>query len=103
MENEDRPKITIDGLAAMIKSEFDAMRGEMRDGFIELRGEMAAGFGAFDKRFTVMEQRFERLDAKLDQHRQETKDGFDAMRRIVGGMSRTLADHEERIKALDGE
>jgi hypothetical protein len=29
--------------------------------------------------------------------------GFDGMRRVVGDMSRTLTDHEERIKALEGE
>ena len=50
-----------------------------------------------------MSYKVDQLDAKLDQHRQETKDGFDTMRRVMGGMSHTLADHEERIKALEGE
>ena len=43
------------------------------------------------------------LNHKLDQHRQETKDGFDGFPRVVGGMAHTLADHQERIKALEGE
>ena len=44
----------------------------------------------------------DQIDAKLDQHRQETKDGFAAVHRVIGGMSHTLADHEERMKTLEG-
>jgi hypothetical protein len=45
----------------------------------------------------------DQLEAKLDQNRQETKDEHAALRGVVGGMSHTFADHEERIKALEGE
>jgi hypothetical protein len=40
---------------------------------------------------------------RLDQHRQETKDGLAAVHRFIGGVSTTLADPEERIKELEGE
>lgn len=99
MENETE----IEKLARIIKSEFDGVRAEMRDGFAEVRGEMRAGFAAEDKRLDVLNQKIDRVDAKLDQHRQETKAEHAALRGVVGGMSHTLADHEERIKALEGE
>ena len=50
-----------------------------------------------------LKQKIEQLDQKLDQHRQETQDGFAAAHRVIGGISHTLADHEVRIKALEGE
>ncbi len=99
MEKEEQPKITIDELARMMAEDF----AETRDSFAEVRGEMKTGFAAVNKRFTVVGQRIDQLDAKLDQHRQETKDGFAGVHRLIGGISATLADHEERIKALEGE
>jgi hypothetical protein len=41
--------------------------------------------------------------AKVDEHRKETKVDNVALRSVVGGMSYTRADHEERINALEGE
>jgi hypothetical protein len=38
-----------------------------------------------------------------DQHRQETKDGFAGVHRLIGGISTTLADHEGRFRALEGK
>jgi hypothetical protein len=43
------------------------------------------------------------LGEKLDAHRQETKDSFAAARAVMGGISRSLTDQEERIKELEGE
>jgi hypothetical protein len=44
----------------------------------------------------------DQLSDKVDEHRQETKADHAALRSVVGGMSHTVADHEERIKALEG-
>ena len=51
---------------------------------------------------STLNQKIDRVDTKLDVHRQETKDGFAGLHRVVGGLSHTLADHEERLKALEG-
>jgi hypothetical protein len=71
---------------------------------------MRAGFAKTEERFKAVDRRFDnfsykldQLELKVDQHRQETKDGFAAIRRVTGGMSRTVADHEDRIKALEEE
>lgn len=70
--------------------------------FAGVHTDMNAGFAAVDRRFTVVGQRIDQLDAKLGEHRR-TNDGFETIRRVVGGMSRTQSDHEDRIKALEGE
>lgn len=103
MENgEPKSESEIDALARIVKDGFD----RMDKGFEEMR----AGFASADSRFTTVNKRIDtlsyrvdQLDQKLDQHRQETKDGFAAVHRMIGGMSHTLADHEERLKALEGE
>jgi hypothetical protein len=104
MENETE----IEKLARMIKSEFDSVRGEMRDGFTDvekkfagLRTDMQLGFAAVDKHMDVLDQKIGHVDAKLDAHRKESKDSFATAHRAIGGFSATLVDHEERIKALE--
>jgi hypothetical protein len=104
MEKEEQPKITIDELARMVQGGF----ADMNDRFSELRGETKAEFAAVNKRIDGVEKgltglsyKVDQLDQKLEQHRQETKDGFTALRGVMGGMSHTLADHEERIKTLE--
>jgi len=89
-------------LARLVKAGLD----RMDKGFEEMR----AGFAAVDERFTDVNKRLDnldykvgQLDAKLDLHRQETKDGFAGVHRLIGGISHTLADHEERIKELERE
>ncbi len=104
-ENTGDPKgeeTEVELLARLVKASLD----RMDKGFQEMR----VGFAAADERFTTVNKRIDTLtykvdqfDTKLDQHRQETKDGFAAIRGVMGGMSHTLADHEERIKALEGE
>jgi hypothetical protein len=116
MENERPKRITIEQLAGMMANGF----AEMRDQFATLEnhiGDLDTRVGNLDGRVVDLSTRVlsverglqglsykvDQLDQKLDQHRQETKDGFDAMHRVIGGMSHTLTDHEERIKALEGE
>ena len=109
MENEQEPKITIDQLAGMMANGF----AEMHDRFekvdarfdaIDVRLEGADHrFAGIDKRLDLLNQKIDRVDAKVEAHRQETKDGFAGLHRVVGGMSHTLADHEERLTALEGE
>jgi len=102
MENESE----IEKLARIVKDGFDRM-GEQFEHidrrFDTLRGEMRDGFAAVNKRVDLLDQKVERVDAKLDQPHQETKDGFAAVHRFIGGVSTTLADHEERINALEQE
>jgi predicted nucleic acid-binding Zn-ribbon protein len=110
MENEPpKAETEIEMLARLVKDGFD----RMDKGF----EAMHAGFANTDERFAAVDERFtdvnkridnlnykvDQLDAKVDAHRQETKDGFAGIHRVIGGMSHTLADHEERIKALEGE
>lgn len=88
MENGEPKHLTIDELARMIANGF----ADMHEQFATLEshvGDLGVQIG--------------QLDQKLDQHRQETKDGFAGLNRIIGGISATLADHEERIRALEGE
>ncbi len=83
----------------MMAEGFSETRGE----FAELRGEMQTGFAAINKRVDLLDQKVDRVDVKLDQHRQETKDGFAGVYRLIGGLSATLTDHEGRLHAGEGE
>jgi len=96
-------EISIDELARMVANGFVEMREKIETSVGSLRSEMTAGFAATNKRVDVLNQKIAQLDTKLDQHRQETKDGFAGLHRVIGGMSHTLTDHEERIKSLEGE
>jgi hypothetical protein len=89
-------------LARLVKAGLD----RMNKGFEEMR----IGFAAADRRFTDVNKRIDNLnykvdqvDTKLDAHRQETKDGFAAFHPIIGSLSHTVVDHEERLNALEGE
>jgi len=64
---------------------------------------MTTGFDAVNKHLNNLDQKIDHVDAKLDAHREESKDGFAAVHRAIGGMSHTLVDHEERLRALEGE
>jgi archaellum component FlaC len=92
----------IEKLARLVKDGFDRMD--------ERFGSVDEQLAKVDERFTTVNKRLDnldykvgQLDAKLDLHRQETKDGFAVVRAVMGGISHTLADHEERIKELEGE
>jgi hypothetical protein len=50
-----------------------------------------------------MQHKVDQLDAKVETYHQETKAAIAALRGVMGGMSHTLADHEERLRALEGE
>jgi hypothetical protein len=102
MENETE----IEKLARIVKSGFDRMDSgfdDVHQKFAEVRADMTTGFDAVNKHMAVLDQKIDHVDAKLDTHRQETKDGFAVMHRAIGGLTTTLADHEERIKVLEGE
>lgn len=59
-----------------IDADVRAHRVETRTEFAALRGEMRDGFERVDARFERMDGRFERLDARLD-------DRFDALHRLL--------------------
>jgi hypothetical protein len=104
MENESEKNETeIDRLARMVQNGFAEMRGE----FAGLLGETLAGFAAVNNQVDGIQERLGyrigELGSKLDEQRRESSEGFDAIRRVVSGVSRTVADHEERIKAVEGD
>jgi len=92
----------IEALARMVKAGFDRMDG----GFEEMR----AGFSKTDERFKAVDKRIDnlsykvdQLDGKVEKYHQETKTDLAAIRGVIGGISHTLGDHEERLKALEGD
>src|SRR5260370_17382695 len=99
MENETE----IEKLARMVQNGFAEMHERFEkvdDRFEKIDGglEKAEGrFTAIDKRLDVLNQKIDGVDPKRDQHRQRTKDGFSAIHRLVGGMSPTLTDPDERL------
>jgi len=103
MENEPAKQETeIEALARLVKAGFDRMDERFE--------KVDERFVAIDQRFTDVNKRIDglsyrvgQLDAKLDEHRQESKAEHAALRAVVGGLSHTLTDHEERIKMLEGE
>jgi uncharacterized coiled-coil protein SlyX len=114
MENEPAKQETeIEALARMVKAGFDRMDTE----FAGVRGEMTAGSAAVNKRIDHLDTRVgsvekglqglsykvDQLDAKVEKYHHETKTDIAALRGVVGGFSHTLTDHEDRIKALEGE
>jgi phage shock protein A len=109
MENDQPARITIDELARMMANGF----AEMRDQFATLEnhiGDLDTHVGALDTRLVGVEKgikglsyKVDQLDAKVETHHQETKADLAAIRGVMGGMSHTLTDHEERLRALEGE
>jgi phage shock protein A len=109
MKAEQPKRITIDRLAGMMANGF----AEMRDQFATLEnhiGDLDTHVAALDTRLLGVERglnglsyKVDQLDAKVETYHQETKSDLAAIRGVMGGMSHTLTDHEERIKALEGE
>jgi predicted RNase H-like nuclease (RuvC/YqgF family) len=113
MENDPPKRITIDQLAGMMANGFAEMRDqfatlETHIGDVEVKlgnriERLDTRMGSVERGLENLSYKVDQLDAKLDEHRQETKDGFAGVHRLIGGLSHTLADHEERIKELEGE
>jgi tetrahydromethanopterin S-methyltransferase subunit G len=96
MENETE----IEQLARMVQTGFAEMH-ERFEKIDERFDGVDRRFAGIETRLEVLDQKIDRVDAKLDRHRQETKDGFAGVHRVLGGISATLADHDERIKAFE--
>ena len=103
MENEPAKQETeIEALARIVKDGFDRM--DQRFDKVDARFEAVdRRFAGIDRSLDVLNQKIDRVDAKLEAHREETNDGFAALRPIIGSLSHTVVDHEERLKALEGE
>ena len=108
----DKPnskQITLNELARMMAEGFLELRDELGNkfdgGISSLRTEMNARFAATDKRIdgvnTSLTYKIDQLDAKADKNHKEIKADFAALRGIVGGHVRTIADHEARLTALE--
>ena len=105
MENgqNGNPKETeIEAVARLVKAGFD----RMDKGFEEMRAGFATTgecFTSVNKRIDDLGYKVDQLDAKVEKYHQETKSDIASVRAVVGGMSHTLSDHEERHRALEGE
>jgi hypothetical protein len=53
------------------------------------------------KHLDGLDQKIDHVDAKLDAHREKTKGSLATLHRVIGDLSATLVDHEERLKALE--
>ena len=106
MDNGE-PKVTTDDLARMVADGFADMRVQIDASVGELRDEVKGDFAAVNKQMNGMQQslshRIDQVELKLNEHRQESKDAFSGLHRLIAGISTTLSDHEERIRALEGE
>jgi len=101
MENASE-ETEIEKLARLVKDGFDRM-DERFQSVDERLAKVDERFTDVNKRIDSLTYKVGQLDQKLEAHRQETKDGFAGVHRLIGGISHTLADHEERIKELEGE
>ncbi len=59
-----------------IDADLRAFRVEARTEFVALRGEMKAGFDRVDERFERMDERFERMEARFDER-------FESLHRLL--------------------
>lgn len=99
MQDEEQPNITIDELARMMANGF----GEIRDQFATLEqhiGDVDGRVLSVERGVNGLKYKVDQVELKLDEHRQETKDGFAGVHRLIGGISTSLADHEDRLQAL---
>jgi len=106
MENERPKRITIDQLAGMMANGFADMRDQLATlenhvGDVEVR--LGNRIDGVERGLQGLSYKVDQLDAKVEKYHQETKTDLAAIRGVMGGMSHTLADHEECIKALEGE
>jgi chaperonin cofactor prefoldin len=62
-----------------IDADIRGLRVETRTEFVALRGEMKAGFDRVDERFERMEGRFERLDGRFERMNER----FEALHRLL--------------------
>jgi hypothetical protein len=95
MENEGTTSISIDQLVAMIADAF----ADMREQFVALETHIGAVEATLNKHFDSLNFKIEHLNSMLEEHHRQTKTDH----AVVGSMSHTLGDHEERIKMLEGD
>lgn len=62
-----------------IDADIRGLRVETRTEFVALRGEMKAGFDRVDRRFEGIDQRFDRVDQRFD----SINERFDALHRLL--------------------
>jgi transposase len=69
-----------------IDSDIRGLRVETRSEFVALRGEMKAGFDRIDERFERVDERFERMDERferIDERFERIDERFDALHRLL--------------------
>jgi predicted nuclease with TOPRIM domain len=69
-----------------IDTDIRGLRVESRTEFVALRGEMKAGFDRVDDRFTRVDERFDRVDERfklLDGRFERINDRFEALHRLL--------------------
>ncbi len=75
----------------------------MRDGFAELRGQMKTGFDAATKRVDSETRTSIAWTPSWTNTARKPRTASPACTALIGGISGTLTDHEERLRELEGE
>src|SRR5665213_1442692 len=91
-EEQQNGEVTLDTLAAMIKTGFDEVHSKFDD--VDKR------FDDIDKRFTEVHEKIDAVDASL---RVEIKATREEMRQGFAKINPILAAHEERLTTLEHE
>lgn len=66
-----------------IDADLRGLRVETRTEFGALRGEMKSGFERVDERFERMDERFERMEHRMDERFERMDQRFDALHRLL--------------------
>ena len=102
-EEHQTGDVTLDSLAAMIKTGFDEVHSKFDD--VDKRFENVDKrfddlIGDMNKRFTEVHEKIEAVDASL---RVEIKATREEMRQGFAKITPMLSDHEERLTKLEHE
>jgi hypothetical protein len=66
-----------------VDADLRALRVETRTEFGALRGEMKAGFERVDARFEKMDERFEKIDERFGRMEERMDERFEALHRLL--------------------
>jgi hypothetical protein len=73
-----------------LNGKVDALRVEMRTEFAAVRGEIREGFDRIDKRFDKVDERFEKVDERFERSEVRSDERFEAMMDRLYAMQRMM-------------
>ncbi len=73
-----------------LNGKVDALRVEMKTEFAAVRGEMRGGFDKIDKRFDKIDKRFEKADERFERFEMRSDERFEAMMDRLYSMQRLM-------------